>query len=93
MDHDDEPVFKKSRWGTNHYIYNPRNPVGLALIVISLLFLVVMMVLMGKNAGPFAPPADPTPWSPPPVDEERLPPSAAFPDVGPAPEPGHPSAR
>ncbi|MFF3685364.1 hypothetical protein [Streptomyces sp. NPDC002187] len=64
MNGDDEPVFKKSKWGTNRYEYNPRNPVGLALIIISLAFVVVMLILMENRAGPFAPPARPT-WSPP----------------------------
>ncbi len=73
MSQDDEPAFKKSRWGTNRYVYNPDNPVGLALIVISVVFAVVMMVLMKKNAGPFAPPAEPTPWSPPPLEEQPWP--------------------
>ncbi|MEU7607461.1 hypothetical protein, partial [Streptomyces sp. NPDC041003] len=43
MQHDDEPVFKRSKWGTNRYYYNPRNPVGLALIVITLLIGGTMM--------------------------------------------------
>lgn len=71
MPHDDEPVFKRSRWGTNRYYYNPQNPVGLALIVLSLLFAGTMMILMTNRAGPFKPPA-PTPlpsytysWPPP----------------------------
>ncbi|WMX45804.1 hypothetical protein [Streptomyces roseicoloratus] len=34
---DDEPVFIRSKWGTNRYVYNPNNPVGLALIAITLL--------------------------------------------------------
>ena len=28
-----EPVFIRSKWGTNRYVYNPNNPVGLSLIV------------------------------------------------------------
>lgn len=35
---DHEPVFLRSEWGTNRYVYNHRNPVGRALIVLSLLF-------------------------------------------------------
>ncbi|HEY9369731.1 hypothetical protein [Streptomyces sp.] len=31
----DEPVFVRSKWGTSRYVYNHRNPVGLALIVIT----------------------------------------------------------
>ncbi|WP_030771846.1 MULTISPECIES: hypothetical protein [unclassified Streptomyces] len=65
MDHDDEPVFKRSKWGTNRYYYNPRNPIGLALIVITLLFGAIIMILMPNRAGPFKPTApDPTPWTP-----------------------------
>ncbi|MEU7278490.1 hypothetical protein AB0A69_06830 [Streptomyces sp. NPDC045431] len=37
-ENDHEPVFVRSKWGTNRYVYNPRNPVGVALIVLSLLF-------------------------------------------------------
>lgn len=39
MRHDDdhEPVFIRSKWGTNGYVYNHRNPVGRTLIVLSLL--------------------------------------------------------
>ncbi|MGT2531961.1 hypothetical protein ACU4GG_36585 [Streptomyces nojiriensis] len=62
---DDEPVFKRSKWGTNRYYYNPRNPVGLALIVLSVLLAGTMMILMANRAGPFAPePERPLP-SPP----------------------------
>ncbi|MGW1889911.1 hypothetical protein ACWCP6_06530 [Streptomyces sp. NPDC002004] len=35
-----EPVFRKSRWGTNRYEYNPDNPVGMALIVLAVLVLI-----------------------------------------------------
>ncbi|GAA2656620.1 hypothetical protein ACFY7Y_33235 [Streptomyces virginiae] len=65
MHHDDEPVFKRSKWGTNHYYYNPQNPVGLALIVITLLFVGTMLILMANRAGPFAAPPAPKPWNPP----------------------------
>jgi hypothetical protein len=37
-DHDAEPVFVRSKWGTSRYVYNANNPVGMALIVASLLF-------------------------------------------------------
>jgi hypothetical protein len=37
-DHDAEPVFVRSKWGTSRYVYNPNNPVGMALIIGSLLF-------------------------------------------------------
>ena len=58
---DDEPVFKRSPLGTNRYEYNPRNPVGLALIIITVVFVGVMLLLMHNHAGPFAYPSDPTP--------------------------------
>ncbi|MGW4158075.1 hypothetical protein [Streptomyces sp. NPDC004788] len=32
----EEPVFIRSKWGTNRYVYNPNNPVGLALIAITI---------------------------------------------------------
>ncbi|MEU6933154.1 hypothetical protein [Streptomyces sp. NPDC046385] len=63
MDDEHEPVFKRSRYGWR-YEYNPRNPVGLVLILVTLAFVGVMMLLMANRAGPFAPPAGPT-WSPP----------------------------
>ncbi|MCX2181184.1 hypothetical protein KV205_11670 [Streptomyces sp. SKN60] len=61
---EDEPVFKKSRWGSNRYVYNPNNPIGLALIIASSVFAIVMLLLMENRAGPFAPAPTPT-WSPP----------------------------
>ncbi|MFF4166524.1 hypothetical protein [Streptomyces sp. NPDC001741] len=39
-DHGDEPVFRRSQWGTTRYVYNARNPVGRGLIIGSLLFAV-----------------------------------------------------
>ncbi|MCF6525103.1 hypothetical protein [Streptomyces sp. JJ36] len=65
---DDEPVFKRSRWGTNHYVYNPHNPVGLALILITVVVGAVVMLLMSQHAGPFASPSEPTPSSSPDED-------------------------
>ncbi|WP_432039637.1 hypothetical protein [Streptomyces cucumeris] len=62
-DDDYEPVFKKSKWGTSRYTYNPANPVGMALIILSLVFAGVMMFLMEERKGPFEPPEQ-TPWSP-----------------------------
>jgi hypothetical protein len=35
-DDDHEPVFVRSRWGTSRYVYNPRNPAGVVLILASL---------------------------------------------------------
>ncbi|MEU9861944.1 hypothetical protein AB0D99_13770 [Streptomyces sp. NPDC047971] len=61
---DDEPVFKKSTWGTSRYVYNANNPLGLALIIASVGFALLMLVLMENQAGPFEPPARPT-WSHP----------------------------
>ncbi|MEX0171800.1 hypothetical protein [Streptomyces sp. LMG1-1-1.1] len=57
----DEPVFRKSRWGTSRYVYNADNPVGLALIVLTVVLVFVMLLLMGNRAGPFAPDPAPTP--------------------------------
>ncbi|MFH8360829.1 hypothetical protein ACH4FV_14745 [Streptomyces anulatus] len=37
-DHDDEPIFVRSNWGTSRYVYNPNHPIGVALIIGSLLF-------------------------------------------------------
>ncbi|MFI5831392.1 hypothetical protein ACIA6C_29745 [Streptomyces sp. NPDC051578] len=82
MHDDDEPVFKRSQWGTNRYYYNPRNPVGLALIVISLLFAATMMIFMANRAGPFTPPA-PTPW--PSSDTSWPPPLSTAPSPWPPP--------
>ncbi|GLW04110.1 hypothetical protein ACGFYF_07005 [Streptomyces lavendulae] len=86
MNDDDEPVFKRSKWGTNRYYYNPRNPLGLTLIVISLLFAGTALILMANRAGPFRPPHDPAPWSPPPFDYSW--PPRSRPPTTPAPTPG-----
>lgn len=85
---DDEPVFKKSKWGTSRYVYNPNNPIGLALIVASVGFALVMLVLMENRAGPFAPPARPT-WSPP--AESPWPYPTYTPATGPTPAEPAPS--
>ncbi|MET9774687.1 hypothetical protein ABZ023_10550 [Streptomyces sp. NPDC006367] len=58
---DDEPMLRRSKWGTSRYTYNPRNPVGFALIVISLVLGGTMMLLMHFRAGPFASPEERTP--------------------------------
>ncbi|RVU21443.1 hypothetical protein EOT10_25860 [Streptomyces antnestii] len=34
----DDRVFVRSKWGTNRYVYNAANPIGMALIIGSLLF-------------------------------------------------------
>ncbi|MFD4370079.1 hypothetical protein [Streptomyces sp. NPDC058486] len=44
----DEPVLIRSRWGTSRYVYNHRNPVGLALIVLTPL--IALGVLIGMSA-------------------------------------------
>ncbi|WP_330334227.1 hypothetical protein OHS33_33785 [Streptomyces sp. NBC_00536] len=62
MHPDDEPVFIRSKWGPRgRYYCNPRNPIGLALIVITLLVVGIGMILMSSHTGPFAP--DPAPTS------------------------------
>ncbi|MDJ0380152.1 hypothetical protein [Streptomyces sp. G-G2] len=76
MRYDDEPVFKRSKWGTNQYYYNPGNPVGRALIVITLIFAATMLILMANRAGPFKPEPAPTPWKPPAYDYQWPPPSS-----------------
>ncbi|MFF2406768.1 hypothetical protein [Streptomyces sp. NPDC058092] len=92
MDRDDEPVFIRSKWGTSRYVYNPRNPVGLALILSSLLFAVVMLILMEQRVGPFAPP-EPTPWSTVPAYGDPWPATTYVPDVYPTPGAGESSAE
>lgn len=62
---DDEPVFKRSRWGTSRYVYNHRSPVGLALILITVVVVGIGMIMMATSSGPFAhddaTPSDPQP--------------------------------
>ncbi|WP_406280830.1 hypothetical protein [Embleya sp. NBC_00896] len=62
----DEPIFKRRRWGNPRYTYNPNNPIGLALIIGSLTVGAVVMILMHTRSGPFAPPDD-TSYSPRPA--------------------------
>lgn len=90
MQHDDEPVFIRSRWGTSRYVYNHRNPVGLALIVLTVLFVGTMMILMTNRAGPFAPSPAPTPRTPPPFDPRPAAPAepAPWPPLPPTGSPG-----
>ncbi|MFD9573381.1 hypothetical protein ACFWBI_26485 [Streptomyces sp. NPDC059982] len=80
---DDEPVFKRSKWGANRYYYNPRNPVGLTLIIVSLLLAATVMILMTNRLGPFAPTGS-TP-APQPSYESSWPPYSApyAPSTGP----------
>ncbi|MFG2329673.1 hypothetical protein ACGFMM_08600 [Streptomyces sp. NPDC048604] len=44
----EEPVFVRSKWGTSRYVYNHRNPAGLALIVLS--SLLAFGMLFGMHA-------------------------------------------
>ncbi|MEU6863803.1 hypothetical protein ABZ924_11080 [Streptomyces sp. NPDC046876] len=78
MRYDDEPVFRRSKWG-NQYYANPRNPVGLVLIVITVLYVGTILILMANRAGPFKPSPAPAPWSPPPYDYSRPSPSISPP--------------
>ncbi|MGC0416175.1 hypothetical protein [Embleya sp. AB8] len=68
MPNDDEPVFKRSRWGVHRYEYNVRNPIGLTLTVLTLIAAGVLLLLMHNHAGPFATP-DPPRWTPPAVTQ------------------------
>lgn len=58
---DDEPIFKKQRWGNPRYTYNPRNPVGMFLIVFSLVVGVVMLVSLSHKSPPKSKPYAPYP--------------------------------
>ncbi|WP_097258971.1 hypothetical protein [Streptomyces sp. Ag109_G2-15] len=87
---DNEPAFKRSKWGTNRYEYNPRNPMGFTLIVVAIGFAVVMLLLMHNHAGPFAPPdtswspaPDMSRWAPPTEDPHAPTPSASVYSPGP----------
>lgn len=46
---DDEPVFRRSRLGTNRYEYNPANPVGRALIVVTVIGVLIGLIVMGSS--------------------------------------------
>lgn len=52
-----EPVFKRSTWGTNHYVYNTANPVGAVLTGLTVILAAVLFYLMGNHIGPFALPS------------------------------------
>ncbi|MFD4594704.1 hypothetical protein [Streptomyces rubiginosohelvolus] len=47
----DEPIFIRSNWGTSRYVYNPRNPVGMGLIIGSLLFAAVAMYSLRASSS------------------------------------------
>ncbi|GGT52011.1 hypothetical protein [Streptomyces purpureus] len=49
-DNNHEPVFVRSKWGTSRYVYNPNNPAGLALIVLSVLFAIGGMYSMRSSS-------------------------------------------
>ncbi|CAM5406413.1 hypothetical protein [Streptomyces badius] len=49
--HDDEPIFIRSNWGTSRYVYNPRNPVGMGLIIGSLLFAAVFLYSLHSRSS------------------------------------------
>lgn len=51
---DDEPVFTRSKWGSNRYVYNANNRLGLALIVLSSVVGLVAMLMPATKSGPFA---------------------------------------
>lgn len=69
---DREPIFKKSKWGTSWYVYNVRNPVGLALTILSIVFVLVLALLTGTDKDPFAP-SEKTRWSPPAIVVPTIP--------------------
>ncbi|MEV0375667.1 hypothetical protein AB0I10_38980 [Streptomyces sp. NPDC050636] len=48
---DADRIFIRSKRGTSRYVYNPHNPIGLALIVGLLLFAVGGMFLLKHNPG------------------------------------------
>uniref|UniRef100_A0AAU2V5I9 Uncharacterized protein n=1 Tax=Streptomyces sp. NBC_00003 TaxID=2903608 RepID=A0AAU2V5I9_9ACTN len=48
-DRDDEPVFRKSRFGTNRYEYNPASPVGRVLIAVTVIGAIVALVVMRSS--------------------------------------------
>ncbi|CAM5297320.1 hypothetical protein [Streptomyces narbonensis] len=55
---DDKPGSTRGSWATSRSYDTPRNPVGLALvlIVVTLLCVGTMLILVANRAGPFAPP-------------------------------------
>ncbi|MFI7245068.1 hypothetical protein [Streptomyces qinglanensis] len=54
-DEDSEKVFLRSKWGTGRYVYNPYNPVGRMLIVLSLV--IGGVVLYGYSRSGFLGPS------------------------------------
>ncbi|GAA2387197.1 hypothetical protein GCM10010420_07760 [Streptomyces glaucosporus] len=53
MRHDDdhEPVFVRSEWGTNRYVYNPDSPVGMTFIVLSLALVVLFFFHVSDSSS------------------------------------------
>jgi hypothetical protein len=49
---DADRIFVRSKWGTNRYVYNPDNPVGMALIVATLLFAAGALWVLHHSGGP-----------------------------------------
>ncbi|MFF7728330.1 hypothetical protein [Streptomyces sp. NPDC008001] len=49
-DRDDQPLFIRKRYGTR-WVYNHRNPVGLALIVLTPLLAIGALLLMTHGTG------------------------------------------
>lgn len=47
----DEPILIRSNWGTSRYVYNPRNPVGMGLIIGSLLFAAIAMYSLRASSS------------------------------------------
>ncbi|MET9415959.1 hypothetical protein ABZY03_17620 [Streptomyces klenkii] len=47
---DDQPVFIRQRYGSR-WVYNHRNPVGLALIMIVPIVAIAALLLMTRGAG------------------------------------------
>ncbi|MFJ6784720.1 hypothetical protein [Streptomyces yangpuensis] len=46
----EEPVFVRSRWGANRYVYNHRNPAGLALIIIAPVVAIIAMICLHDSS-------------------------------------------
>ncbi|MER7000626.1 hypothetical protein [Streptomyces sp. NPDC000410] len=46
----DEPFLIRSKWGTNRYVYNHRNPAGLALIIITPLIVIAGLWAMRESS-------------------------------------------
>ncbi|MGK5732406.1 hypothetical protein [Streptomyces sp. URMC 124] len=47
---DDQPVFTRQRYGTR-WVYHHRNPMGLALIVLTPIIAIGALLLMTRGAG------------------------------------------